>query len=136
MAPHVDIREQRGFSLVELLVVIVILAVLLAIAIPSLLGFKDRASQKAADADVRASLPAIEALYVDKKTYSSLTLTKIRQSYDAAARFVGYFVPPSDKGQTYCISIQVGSKWAWAQRGKSALQNGDVQESTPAPTCQ
>ena len=129
-------HREAGFTLVELLVVIVIVGVLLAIAVPSYLGFKDRASQKAADADIRSSLPGIEALYADRRTYSSLTLTKIRASYDSGAKFKGHFLAPADNGQTFCISIQVGTKWAWVQRGKSAIGNGDVQESTPAAACQ
>jgi type IV pilus assembly protein PilA len=128
--------RQHAFSLVELLVVLAIVGILLAIAVPSFLGYKDRANQKAADADIRAALPSVEALYVDDKTYSSLTLTKIHLSYDSSAKFHGYYLLPADKGQTYCISIQIGPKWAWAQRGKSPVSNGDVQESSPPVQCQ
>jgi hypothetical protein len=98
------------------------------------MGFTGRANQKAADADIRAALPGIESLYSDKGTYSSLTVTKIHASYDSGAKFKGTHI--SDSGQTYCISIQLNGKWAWVQRGNSALANGDIQQTTPAANCQ
>ena len=110
---------------------IVIIGILLAIAVPSYLGFKDRANQKAANADVRAALPSIEALYSNKGNYSSLTLTKLRASYDSGVKISGHNLPvAADGGQTYCVSMIVNNKTAWAQRGKTSFSNGDVQEGT------
>jgi prepilin-type N-terminal cleavage/methylation domain-containing protein len=66
-------EREGGFTLIELLVVLIIIAVLLAIAIPSYLGFRARAEQRTAEANIRAAVPAAEAYYQDNGTYAGMT---------------------------------------------------------------
>ena len=69
---RLDGNTEQGFTLIELLVVIIIIGILLAIAVPSYLGFRDRAANDAAKANLRAALPSAEAYYADNGTYTGM----------------------------------------------------------------
>ena len=61
--------SENGFTLIELMIVVAIIANLLAIAVPSYIQLKDRASQRAASSDVRAAIPSAEK-YADDHSAS------------------------------------------------------------------
>ena len=98
-------ESQGGFTLIELLVVIIIIGILLAIAIPSYLSFRGRAEKSAAQADVRASIPGVEAYYADHNTYSNLTSAVLKASYDQGIKNVNVVRKGS---ASYCIQSTVG----------------------------
>ena len=81
-------EEDRGFTMIELLVVVVIIGILVAIAVPVYLNYRRGAANKSAASDVRGAITAIEQFYTDNgNTYpadvlnaaegASLTLTGI-----------------------------------------------------------
>lgn len=57
-----NLRKKKGFTLVEVIIVLVILAILAAILIPSLSGYIDKANQKAAIANCRSFVLAAQTI--------------------------------------------------------------------------
>jgi len=62
-------RRQSGFTLIELLIVVAIIGIIAAIAIPNLLNAIDRSKQKRTMADIRSIGTACEEYAIDNNFY-------------------------------------------------------------------
>jgi prepilin-type N-terminal cleavage/methylation domain-containing protein len=107
--------KEGGFTMIELIVVIVVVGILIAIAVVSYFGFSDRASRTTAKANVRTVLPSLTAFYADHSTFAGATLTTLREKYDlqiddsAASRYKISDLSDS----SYCLQNHIGDWYAW-----------------------
>ena len=65
------LSEEDGFTLLELMVTVLIIAIMLALAIPSMLGARKRANDRAAQANLRNALTAEKTYYSDRQAYTA-----------------------------------------------------------------
>ena len=63
-------HAEDGYTLVELMVVVLILGVLLLIGIPTMLGARERAAERRVQANIRNAFVAEKAYYTDTQTYT------------------------------------------------------------------
>jgi type IV pilus assembly protein PilA len=76
-----EVGEDAGFTLIELMVVLLILAILLAIAIPTFLGVTKSANDRAAQSNLNTALLNAKAIYQTQgQTYTGLTVTSLTNS--------------------------------------------------------
>src|SRR5437899_3780029 len=75
-------EDEEGFTLIELMVVVLIIAILIAIAIPTFLGARKRAQDRAVQSNLRNGLTAEKVYYTDVQAYTtdSAAMTSIEPS--------------------------------------------------------
>jgi type IV pilus assembly protein PilA len=65
-------KLKKGFTLIELMIVVAIIGVLAAIAIPNFIKFQARSKQSEAKANLKALFTAEKAYYAEKDKYSPI----------------------------------------------------------------
>lgn len=77
-----ELKNQKGFTLVEVIVVLVILAILAAILIPTFVGYIDKANEKSAIVEGRSALLAAQTIaseaYAEKADTATITTKDVK----------------------------------------------------------
>ena len=98
---------ESGFTLIELMVVLLIMAILLAIAIPTFLSVTNGAKKTATQSDLTNALQSATAIYTRTQAFPTTGFT---------------FLHAMAKTQTTITFIQTGTP---ATKGKNVLSLGD-----------
>ncbi len=127
-----DKDEEDGFTLIELMVVVLIIAILIAIAIPTFLGARTRAQERSAQSNLRNGLTAAKTLYTDEEVYTAATPAAL----DEVAPELDYVATAStgEKVLSVASSATKVQLAVWAKSGKCFTITDDVAASSAGTT--
>ncbi len=134
----------EGFTLIELMVVVMIIAVLIAIAIPSFLGFRKSAQDRAAQSEIRTVLLSEKAFWLENGDYTQTAgdITALEPNADVvggpaagvyidlngASSDIVCMVKTADSGNTFAIWE---SSTGGTYYGKTDLSGADCPAAAP-----
>jgi type IV pilus assembly protein PilA len=96
--------DERGFTLIELMVVVLIIAILIAIAIPTFLGARERSQDRSAQSNARNALSSAKVVYADKETYLAPDLTGLLAELEKASPELTYVDTASTDKDTVSVA--------------------------------
>jgi prepilin-type N-terminal cleavage/methylation domain-containing protein len=142
---HLDARAadtgEKGFTLIELMVVVLIIAILIAIAIPQFIGARVRANDRATQSNLRNALTAEKTVYTDtQKYYVDSTAVKLAEpSLPWGTKLLVQVGTNLDPNDTVCLS-ELSDSGSWFAIGdvanaSGAAANGTYFEKSPTDPC-
>ena len=130
------LKRRLGFTLIELMIVVAIIGILAAIAIPNFIKFQARAKQGEPKANLKALFTSQRAYFAERDTYSSSVadIVFLPERGNRYAYFVGGSSLVSRAGPTQTVSSADNGFGADEYKGFSTTTPGLGTLAAQAPT--
>lgn len=104
-------KNNRGFTIVELLIVIVVIGILAALVIVTYNGIQQKARDTERKTDIKALQGHLEAYWADNAKYPTLTQANdatFRSTYFKGLDLAAFADPKNPSSQTLCGTASLG----------------------------
>jgi len=123
-------RTQTGFTLLELLIVVAIIGIMVAIAIPALQYALDKSKQRVTLSDLRMVSGALMQYNLDLSIYPNQSVT-ITQLMDILAPFSGESLPEQDRwGNDFDYRAQGEEYYSLESFGRDGIDGTNIEYLT------
>ena len=111
-------RGDEGFTLVEIMVVVLVIGILLAIGIPTFLGARERAQDRSAQTSLRTGQTSATVLFTDDTSFTDATTTALAAS-EPSLSWVAAGTASTDDSEVSVAFTTDGTEWGAATMSAS-----------------
>jgi len=127
------IKKEKGFTLIELMIVVAIIGILAAIAIPQFASYRVKAFNSAAKADLHSAQTAFEVFFNDNSIYPTAVTVTATSPITLAGGTTGGTVNLSN-GVSFGSTVKATTSASYGAATKHVAGDGYYKTTSGAPT--